>query len=47
VTHVRTLGEKCGPILFQLPASFRCSPERLADLLALLPRGQRFTIQGS
>jgi uncharacterized protein YecE (DUF72 family) len=43
--HVRALSEKCGPILFQLPPSLRCAPERLADFLALLPREQRFTFE--
>jgi uncharacterized protein YecE (DUF72 family) len=45
LTHVQALGEKCGPTLFQLPPSFRCYPERLADFLALLPPGQRFAFE--
>ena len=43
--RIQTLGEKCGPMLFQLPPNFRCSPERLADFLALLPREQRFAFE--
>lgn len=34
---VRTLGAKLGPVLFQLPPSFKKDGARLADLLALLP----------
>ncbi|MBI2368704.1 MAG: DUF72 domain-containing protein [Deltaproteobacteria bacterium] len=35
----RTLGPKLGPLLFQLPPSFRKDPGRLADVLDLLPPG--------
>ncbi|MGH7312208.1 MAG: DUF72 domain-containing protein [Candidatus Rokuibacteriota bacterium] len=35
----RTLGEKLGPLLFQLPPSFARDLGRLGDLLALLPAG--------
>lgn len=34
----RVLGPRLGPLLFQLPPSFRKDVGRLADLLALLPR---------
>ena len=37
VDTARTLGDKLGPILFQLPPSFARDLARLADLLALLP----------
>jgi uncharacterized protein YecE (DUF72 family) len=37
----RTLGPKLGPLLFQLPPTFRKDLGRLADLLALLPPGLR------
>lgn len=37
----RALGPKLGPLLFQLPPSFKKDLERLTDLLALLPRDQR------
>jgi uncharacterized protein YecE (DUF72 family) len=33
----RTLGPRLGPLLFQLPPNFKADPDRLADLLALLP----------
>jgi uncharacterized protein YecE (DUF72 family) len=35
---VLRLGEKLGPVLWQFPASFRFSAERLDHFLALLPR---------
>jgi uncharacterized protein YecE (DUF72 family) len=35
------LGDKRGPLLFQLPPNFRKDTERLADLLARLPTGIR------
>ena len=36
--HARELGEHCGPILYQLPASFHRDQPRLEDFLAILPR---------
>jgi uncharacterized protein YecE (DUF72 family) len=32
------LGNHLGPVLYQLPASFRCDIDRLDDFLAVLPR---------
>src|SRR2546425_3067852 len=37
----RTLGDKLGPVLFQLPPNFRKAADRLGDLLAQLPPGLR------
>lgn len=37
----RQLGDKRGPVLFQLPPTFRRDVDRLGDLLAQLPSGQR------
>ena len=37
----RTLGDKLGPVLFQLPPNFRKATDRLGDLLAQLPPGLR------
>jgi uncharacterized protein YecE (DUF72 family) len=34
-------GSKLGPLLWQLPPTFRCDHRRLADALARLPRGLR------
>lgn len=39
------LGEKYGPVLFQLPPMLRINRERLAAFLSLLPRGRRCTIE--
>jgi uncharacterized protein YecE (DUF72 family) len=39
------LGPKLGPILFQLPPSLKADRERLADFLALLPPGHRYTFE--
>ena len=33
----QALGNKCGPLLFQLPPRWRCNPERLAAFLRALP----------
>jgi uncharacterized protein YecE (DUF72 family) len=35
------LGDKLGPLFFQLPPNFRKATDRLAQLLALLPPGRR------
>ena len=37
----RTLGEKLGPVLFQLPPNMKKDTDRLAAFLALLPSGVR------
>src|SRR2546430_776485 len=37
----RTLGDKLGPVLFQLPPNFSKAADRLGDLLAQLPPGLR------
>ena len=37
----RLLGDKLGPLLFQLPPNFKVDAGRLADLLALLPADVR------
>lgn len=39
------LGEKCGPVLFQLPPSWRVNHERLEHFLSMLPRGYRYTFE--
>src|SRR5256886_2543132 len=41
----RTLGEKLGPLFFQLPPNFRKDTTRLGDLLAMLPRGERHAFE--
>lgn len=41
VAVARTIGEKLGPLLFQLPPNMKKDAERLAAFLALLPTGVR------
>ena len=41
----RTLGDKLGPVLFQLPPNFKKDVERLADVLAQLPRDLRHAFE--
>jgi uncharacterized protein YecE (DUF72 family) len=41
----RALGPKLGPILFQLPPSFKKDLTRLGDVLAFLPPGLRFAFE--
>jgi uncharacterized protein YecE (DUF72 family) len=39
------LGPKLGPILFQLPPHWRVNPERLLNLLEILPRELRYAFE--
>lgn len=39
------LGDKLGPILFQLPPHWHCDPERLVQFLTVLPRDGRYSIE--
>jgi len=38
LSRARLLGDRLGPILYQLPPRWRCNLPRLRDFLALLPR---------
>jgi uncharacterized protein YecE (DUF72 family) len=42
---VTRLGEKLGPILFQLPPHWHCNLERLNTFLYALPSGHRFSFE--
>lgn len=42
---VARLGDKLGPILYQLPPHWRADPSRLAEFLAALPRGFRHAFE--
>lgn len=42
---LKPLGNKRGPVLFQLPPNFAPDPERLAAFLALLPKRGRVAIE--
>lgn len=39
--RIRLLGERLGPVLFQLPPRWRCDPGRLETFLSALPRSLR------
>ena len=39
------LGEKAGPVLFQLPPHFQADPDRLASFLKLLSRKRRYSFE--
>lgn len=43
--HAERLGDKLGPVLFQLPPHMSYDPERLEAFLSLLPRGHRFAFE--
>ncbi len=39
------LGEKLGPVLFQLPPNWKRNPERLGELIAMLPGEGRYAFE--
>jgi uncharacterized protein YecE (DUF72 family) len=43
--RVSVLEDKLGPILFQLPPRWRTNPERLEDLLEILPEDRRYAFE--
>lgn len=43
--RAKLLGNKLGPILFQLPPQFEANRERLASFLKLLKRNRRYTFE--
>ena len=43
--RVDALGDKLGPILFQLPPRWRSNPERLEGFLEVLPEGHRYAFE--
>ena len=43
--RAEALGKKLGPILFQLPPSWRINAKRLAEFLEALPRYHRYTFE--
>jgi len=42
---VTLLGDKLGPVLFQLPPHWHCNSQRLNEFLKLLPRQFRYTFE--
>lgn len=45
ISHARGLGEKLGPILYQLPPRWKVNIERLRAFLALLPQDVRHVME--
>lgn len=43
--RISHFGEKCGPILFQLPPHWQLNLERLENFLEHLPEGHRYTFE--
>jgi len=43
--RVQHLGEKLGPILFQLPPRWHANPQRLGEFLELLPNRHRYAFE--
>ena len=43
--NTAVLGDRCGPILFQLPPNLKKDVDRLRGFLGLLPNGRRYTIE--
>lgn len=44
-SRLALLGEKAGPVLFQLPPNFKADPARLAAFFELLPRKRRYCFE--
>lgn len=45
LNRMQTLGDKLGPILFQLPPKWRFNPDRFYDFLEALPSDQRYAFE--
>ncbi len=45
LTRIAILGDKLGPVLFQLPPRWQCNVERLTAFLALLPDQFRYAFE--
>lgn len=43
--RIEALGDRLGPILFQLPPRWRSNPERLSSFLKILPEGFRYAFE--
>jgi uncharacterized protein YecE (DUF72 family) len=44
-SRIELLGDKAGPILFQLPPQFACNDERLASFVGMLNPKRRYTFE--
>ena len=45
LSRAKPLGDKMGPILFQLPPQWKLNLERLSEFLSVLPNGHRFAME--
>lgn len=45
LSHARGLGEKLGPVLFQLPPTMRADVDRLRTFLRVLPERRRYVLE--
>jgi uncharacterized protein YecE (DUF72 family) len=45
IENVTTLGDKLGPVLFQLPPRWHCNPQRLDEFLNSLPGHRRYAFE--
>jgi len=45
IKRARLLGERLGPILFQLPPYWKCNVDRLRDFLAMLPEDLQYAFE--
>ena len=45
VTRLEVLGEKCGPVLFQLPGRFHSDRDRLVKFIKMLPDAYRYAFE--
>ncbi|CAL77226.1 conserved hypothetical protein [Bradyrhizobium sp. ORS 278] len=43
--RLKLLGDKAGPVLFQLPPQFEANQDRLASFLPLLPKHRRYSFE--
>ncbi|KAA6186213.1 DUF72 domain-containing protein [Thiohalocapsa marina] len=43
--RMEQLGDRLGPILFQLPPHWHCDPGRLGHFLGILPSGHRYALE--
>jgi uncharacterized protein YecE (DUF72 family) len=43
--RIKILGEKLGPLLFQIPPGWKANPERLRSFLEALPKGYRYAFE--
>jgi uncharacterized protein YecE (DUF72 family) len=43
--RLKLLGEKCGPVLFQLPPQMQVNRERLAGFIKMLPKRRQYTFE--